>query len=248
MRASGTIFVIILLGLLTACNRHERHAYRADAPPGSVQKPYTVHGERYEPLSSHEGFVQSGIASWYGSDFHGKKTSNGETYDMHAMTSAHKTLPLGVYVKVTNRSNGRDTVVRINDRGPFVVGRIIDLSYSAAKELRVVEGGTAPVKIEALGYLADTVKGKMTYRPPPSYDKGSFGIQVGAFATLENARKMADSLKKRFGVASIQEAVVNGARYYRVRVGNYSSLKEAERFREHSSDKVINGGLVVALD
>ncbi len=205
-------------------------------------------GERYEPLSSHEGFVQSGIASWYGSDFHGKKTSNGETYDMYAMTAAHKTLPLGVYVKVNNRNNGRDIVVRINDRGPFVAGRIIDLSYSAAKELRVVESGTAPVKIEALGYLADNVKGKMIYRPPSSYDKGSFAIQVGAFSTKENAQRMVDSLKKRYGVALIQEAVVNGTRYYRVRAGNFTSLKEAERVREQSSDKAVFGGFLVALD
>jgi rare lipoprotein A len=207
-----------------------------------------VSGERYEPLSSHEGFVQSGIASWYGSDFHGKKTSNGETYDMYAMTAAHKTLPLGVYVKVNNRNNGRDIVVRINDRGPFVAGRIIDLSYSAAKELRVVESGTAPVKIEALGYLADNVKGKMIYRPPSSYDKGSFAIQVGAFSTKENAQRMVDSLKKRYGVALIQEAVVNGTRYYRVRAGNFTSLKEAERVREQSSDKAVFGGFLVALD
>ena len=205
-------------------------------------------GERYEPLSSHEGFVQSGIASWYGSDFHGKKTSNGETYDMYAMTAAHKTLPLGVYVKVNNRNNGRDIVVRINDRGPFVAGRIIDLSYSAAKELRVVESGTAPVKIEALGYLADNVKGKMIYRPPSSYDKGSFAIQVGAFSTKENAQRMVDSLKKHYGVALIQEAVVNGTRYYRVRAGNFKSLNEAERVREQSSDKAVSGGFLVALD
>jgi rare lipoprotein A len=167
---------------------------------------------------------------------------------MYAMTAAHKTLPLGVYVKVNNRNNGRDIVVRINDRGPFVAGRIIDLSYSAAKELRVVESGTAPVKIEALGYLADNVKGKMIYRPPSSYDKGSFAIQVGAFSTKENAQRMVDSLKKRYGVALIQEAVVNGTRYYRVRAGNFTSLKEAERVREQSSDKAVFGGFLVALD
>ena len=243
------IILFLFINLIAACGSHEKHAYRPDSPgPSKVQKPYTINGERYEPLSSHEGFVQAGIASWYGSDFHGKKTSNGETYDMYAMTAAHKTLPLGVYVKVSNRNNGRDTVVRINDRGPFVSGRIIDLSYSAAKDLRVVEGGTAPVKIEALGYLDDTVKGKTTYHPPASYDKGSFGIQVGAFGTMENAQRMADSVKKRYGAAVIQEAVVNGTRYYRVRAGNYASLKEAEQVRERSSDKVIVGGFVVALD
>lgn len=237
------------ISLITACGGHEKNRYRPDLPvPGKVQKPYTINGERYEPLSSHEGFVQTGIASWYGSDFHGKKTSSGDTYDMYAMTAAHKTLPLGVYVKVRNRNNGHDTVVRINDRGPFVAGRIIDLSYSAAKDLRIVAGGTAQVTVEALGYLDNTVKGKTTYHPPASYDKGSFGIQVGAFGTMENAQRMADSVKKRYGTSVIQEAVVSGIRYYRVRAGNYASLNEAEQVRERSSDKVIRGGFVVALD
>jgi rare lipoprotein A len=243
------ILALLIFGLLTSCGGHEKHAYRTDSPiPGKVQKPYTIKGERYEPLSSHEGFVQTGIASWYGKDFHGKKTSNGDTYDMYAMTAAHKTLPFGVYVKVSNRDISRETVVRINDRGPFVAGRIIDLSYSAAKDIGLVSSGTAHVKIEALGYLDETVKGKSVYRAPASYDRGSFGIQVGAFGKLENAQRMADSIKQRYGVSSIRESVVDGTRYYRVRAGNYTSLKEAEQARERSSDKVIAGGFVVALD
>ena len=160
--------------MIAACGRHNRYAYRPESSvPEKIQKPYTINGERYEPLSSYGGFVQSGIASWYGIDFHGKTTSNGEMYNMYAMTAAHKTLPLGVYVKVSNKDNGRDAVVRINDRGPFVAGRIIDLSYSAAKDLGVVEGGTASVTIEALGYLDHTIKGEIIYHPPASYDKGS---------------------------------------------------------------------------
>lgn len=243
------ISLLLSIALLASCGAHEKHAYRSDSSaPRKGQKPYTINGERYEPLSSHEGFVQSGIASWYGSDFHGKTTSNGETYDMHAMTAAHKTLPLGVYVKVRNRDNGRETVVRINDRGPFVTGRIIDLSYSAAKDINIVGSGTAKVMIEALGYLDDSVKGRTAYRAPASYDRGSFGIQVGAFGRLDNAQRMADSVKQRYGISSIREAVVNGTLYYRVRAGNYTSLKEAEQVRERSSDKVIAGGIVVALD
>ena len=246
---NGFIIVLLLCALLASCSGHEKYVSRSDSQaPGGVQKPYTVKGERYEPLSSHEGFVQTGIASWYGSDFHGKKTSNGDTYDMYAMTAAHKTLPFGVYVKVSNRNNGRDTVVRINDRGPFVAGRIIDLSYSAAKDIGVVFSGTALVKIEALGYLDETVKGKTTYRPPVSYDRGSFGIQVGAFGNRENAQRMADSIKQRYGASSIRESIVNGTRYYRVRAGNYTSLKEAEQALERSGDKVIAAGFVVALD
>ena len=245
---SRFIIVLFLMGLLASCSSHDRHVYRTGSSPKAGQKPYTIYGERYEPLSSHEGFVQSGIASWYGSDFHGKTTSNGESYDMYAMTAAHKTLPLGVYVKVRNRDNGREAVVRINDRGPFVTGRIIDLSYLAARLIDIVGSGTAPVKIEALGYRDETVKGRTAYKAPVSYDRGSFGIQVGAFGNPENARRMADRVKQRYGVSSIREAVVKGTLYYRVRAGNYTSLKEAEQIRESSSDVMMAGGFVVALD
>ena len=242
--------LLLFSGLLAACGAYHKSVYRPDsAAKRSVgQKPYTINGERYEPLSSHEGFVQSGVASWYGSDFHGKTTSNGERYDMHAMTAAHKTLPLGVYVKVRNRDNGREAVVRINDRGPFVAGRIIDLAYSAAKEIGIVDSGTVPVTIEALGYLDQSATGRTAYRSPVSYDRGSFGIQVGAFSRLENARRLADEIKRRHGVSSIRESDVKGVRYYRVRAGNYTSLKEAEQVRERSPDRVIAAGFVVALD
>lgn len=243
------ILLLLCCGLLTACAGHEKYAQRPDSKlPRKGLKPYTINGERYEPLSSHEGFVQGGLASWYGSDFHGKETSNGEIYDMYAMTAAHKTLPLGVYVKVNNRENGRETIVRINDRGPFVNGRIIDLSYSAARQLGLLDSGTAQVKIEALGYLDSDIKGKVAYRAPASYDKGSFGIQVGAFTAMDNARRLADSMKQRYGFSTIREAVVGGTRYFRVRAGNYASLKEAEQARDHAVDKVIGGGFIVALD
>lgn len=243
------IMALLCCDLLTACAGHEKYVQRPDSSvPRKGQRPYTINGERYEPLSSHEGFVQGGLASWYGRDFHGKETSNGEIYDMYAMTAAHKTLPLGVYVKVNNRENGRETVVRINDRGPFVNGRIIDLSYSAAKQLGVLDSGTAPVKIEALGYLDSNSQGRVAYRAPASYDKGSFGIQVGAFTALDNARRMADNMKQRYGFSTIREAIVNGTHYYRVRAGNYASLKEAEQMRDHAADRVIAGGFVVALD
>lgn len=238
-----------MIGVLTSCAGHARRAYQPDASSAAkIQKPYTVNGVRYEPLSSHEGFVQSGVASWYGSDFHGKKTSNGERYDMDALTAAHKTLPFGVYVKVSNRNNGRETVVRINDRGPFVANRIIDLSRSAARNIGVMESGTAPVSVEALGYLDTSERGKPRYSAPASYDRGSFGIQVGAFTRQENARKLASGMQQRYGASSIQESIVNGVRYYRVRAGNFTSLKEAEQLRQRSSDTLLSDGMVVALD
>ena len=114
-------------------------------------KPYKVGSNWYQPLAHAQGFKQRGQASWYGRDFHGKKTSNGEIYNMHAMTAAHKTLPFGTYVTVSNLDNNRNLDVRINDRGPFVRGRIIDLSYAAAKKLGLVGPGTAYVEIVALG-------------------------------------------------------------------------------------------------
>jgi rare lipoprotein A len=183
-----SIFVMCCLLLASACVPKKTVVTQ---PPESrlkaYQKPYTVLGQRYEPLQTHAGFVQTGIASWYGPDFHGKKTSNGETYDMHAMTAAHKTLPLGVFVKVQNRDNGREAVVRVNDRGPFVKGRVIDLSYSAAKMLGVDIAGTAPVRIEALGYGGS---GAGHYQALDNYDAGNYTVQVGSFKEYGNADRL----------------------------------------------------------
>ncbi|RME35133.1 MAG: septal ring lytic transglycosylase RlpA family protein, partial [Deltaproteobacteria bacterium] len=143
----GRLFwVLFLLGamLSAGCGPHVRTRV-LDTPEtrdlAGHQRPYMVNGKRYDPLRDHSGFVEQGTASWYGPKFHGRKTSNGETFDMYALTAAHKTLPLGVSVRVTNLRNGRQVVVRVNDRGPFVAGRIIDLSYAAAKELDMIEAG-----------------------------------------------------------------------------------------------------------
>jgi rare lipoprotein A len=237
---------VTILGLFTG---RESYAYRPEsAPQRRGRIPYAVKGKQYKPISRYSGFVQGGTASWYGNGFHGKETSSGEVYNMHAMTAAHKTLPLGVYVKVQNRKNGRKIVVRVNDRGPFVDGRIIDLSYSAARVLGVDKTGTAPVQIEALGYLGRALKGKTAYRAPLSYDTGSFVIQVGSCASLENAQCMAEYMRKQYVFTVIREAVVNGERYYRVYAGNYESLNEAERVRKYSLNKLLNEGFVVAQD
>lgn len=124
-------------------------------PPGArvpaTQKPYRIKGHAYYPLPSAHGYHKWGRASWYGKPFHGRKTSNGETYDMHSMTAAHKVLPMNTHLLVRNMENGREAIVRVNDRGPFVKGRIIDLSYAAAKQLGVVKKGTAKVELTALG-------------------------------------------------------------------------------------------------
>lgn len=243
------LFMICSLLLLVACAAHRA---TVEAPEGrklkGTQKPYTVNGEHYEPLISPEGFVQEGKASWYGKDFHGKLTSNGERYDMHAMTAAHKTLPLGVYVRVYNKSNGIAAIVRVNDRGPFVKGRIIDLSFSAAKKLGIVDSGTAPVRIEALGYEADSQSGKVAYRVPVSYDAGSYTVQVGAFTVQANAQRLAKDMKEHSGVAEIKRATVNDELFYRVCAGRYQSLKAAEAARERFEQKGFAGSFVLAVD
>jgi len=244
----GRIGCLLVLLLLTACGGPAYRTRVLETPDSGrlkgYERPYMVNGRRYDPLRDHRGFVQEGIASWYGRKFHGRRTSNGEIYDMYAMTAAHKTLPLGVYVRVTNKRNGRQAVVRINDRGPFVAGRIIDLSYAAARRLDIVGAGTAPVRIEALGYRAD---GRDGYRQPASYDTGVFAVQVGAFARSENAYRLAARLRGRFGTASVAEGTVSGRRYFRVRVGRYVSLEAAERARAELAAGEFAGAFVVAL-
>lgn len=211
----------------------------------AAQRPYTVNGQRYEPLATHEGFVQSGVASWYGRDFHGKTTSNGERYDMHAMTAAHKTLPLGVYVRVHNRDNGRDTVVRVNDRGPFVKGRIIDLSYAAAKTLGVDMVGTASVRIEALGYRQD---GKEDYTKPDTYDSGNYSVQVGSFKERANAVRLSDEMKQLYGFSQVYQTNVNGEMFHRVYAGKFTSLRAAETAERNFSEHGYPGSFAVSLD
>ncbi|MCP3177519.1 MAG: septal ring lytic transglycosylase RlpA family protein [Desulfuromonadales bacterium] len=251
---SKKVFVVLgVLSLLAGCAGQPTYDTRVIDTPQTRelkghQKPYTVNGERYDPLRSHHGFIEEGLASWYGKDFHGKKTSNGEIYDMYAMTAAHKTLPLGVYVRVHNKNNGRQTVVRVNDRGPFVKGRIIDLSFAAAKELEVVGPGTAPVRIEALGYQVTGSSGQVTYREPVSYAPASYAVQLGAFTQAENARRFAAELKNRYGVATVAESVVNGQLFYRVRVGRYASLPAAESAQRDFVAQGYGSGFIVAFD
>jgi rare lipoprotein A len=228
------LFVLLLIVSLTGCGtptpKYKVRVYDTPSQPSTTptQRPYSVNGKRYQPIPSAEGFSQEGLASWYGKKFHGRKTSNGETYDMYAMTAAHKTLPMNVHLKVTNLNNGRSTTVRVNDRGPFVKNRIIDLSYSAAKELGVVGPGTAPVKIEALGYR-DQRKASSTpvYTQPVSYDVGPYSVQIGAFTVKENAFRLAEKMKGQYGNSSVVEAWVDGQKFFRVRVGLYNSMNLA---------------------
>jgi len=152
-RKFGVIFVTCAALLFFGCSSKQptkKGGYKKGSP--ATMRPYTISGKTYYPEVVKVGDTQTGIASWYGPNFHGKKTSNGETYNMNAMTAAHKTYPMNTMVKVTNRDTGASAVVRINDRGPFVSGRIIDLSKTAAKKVGVYAKGTARVKIEVLGF------------------------------------------------------------------------------------------------
>jgi len=243
---------ITAAAMISSCTTYPRKYTPSDKSLATrqqpTQKPYTINGKRYEPLSSHQGFVQEGIASSYGREFHGRTTSNGELFDMHAMTAAHKTLPMGVYVRVQLKRSGKEVVVRINDRGPFVGDRIIDLSESAAKQLGMLQEGLAPVKVTALGYKADGQAGTSGYRQPATYDSGTFSIQVGAFTVRLNAYRYADELRKRFGTADVQEAEVRGKIFYRVRLGRYSSLSSAQAGQEQYGRSNFPGCFVVAVD
>lgn len=249
-RYAGIIFLLIIFYGLTACSGGHQTRVIDTLETRELkgwQKPYEVDGQRYNPLRDHQGFRQEGIASWYGKKFHGRLTSNGETYDMYAMTAAHKTLPLGIFVKVTNKRNGLSTVVRVNDRGPFVAGRIIDLSFTAARKLDVVDAGTAPVQIEALGYR-NAQGGKISYVAPQSYDIGSYAIQVGAFSVETNAVRLAEELKRKYGAADVQQGVKDGRTLFRVRAGKYTSLETAEQAKEVFRKQEFPGSFVVAFE
>ncbi|WIO74821.1 septal ring lytic transglycosylase RlpA family protein [Porticoccaceae bacterium LTM1] len=150
------------------------------------KNPYTVLNKTYHLLDDNAGYKERGVASWYGTKFHGKKTANGETYDMFAMTAAHKTLRIPAYVKVTNLDNGRQVIVRVNDRGPFLHDRIIDLSYAAAKKLDIADRGTGRVEVEAIDPVAFHQPAK---EPAQAALAGDY-LQVGAFASVDSARAM----------------------------------------------------------
>ncbi|NOY70297.1 MAG: septal ring lytic transglycosylase RlpA family protein, partial [Deltaproteobacteria bacterium] len=188
---------------------------------------------------------QKGIASWYGPTFHGKKTANGEIYNMHAMTAAHKTLPLGTVVSVHNLKNGRKIVVRINDRGPFVRGRIIDLSNAAAKKIGMIAQGTAPVEIKALETIS---KNGLATRPAPDLDKGDFTVQVGAFADRMRAMRVKAALEKKYGTVVVTTFVKDGTTFNRVRAGRFSSLAKATAAESRLVNIGFPGAFTVSVD
>lgn len=187
--------------------------------------PYVVNGRRYEVMNDYRGFWQRGTASWYGTKFHGRKTSNGETYSLYAMTAAHTTLPIPVYVEVTNLENGRKAIVRVNDRGPFHDDRIIDLSYAAAVKLGYAEKGTAAVEIRVID--TDNTAPTATQAVRESYF-----IQVGAFGVADSARRLQARLR---GVQPhpVEISLSDGRpTMHRVRIGPFADYLQARRLGE----------------
>jgi rare lipoprotein A len=296
MPAATRLLTLALCALLAGCSLARRHAeHRSEIPSGSnVPTPpadvlsipdavprseprgtrgnppfYEVFGKRYYVMASSEGWVERGIASWYGPGFHSASTSLGERYDMYGMTAAHKTLPIPCYAEVTNLRNGRKVVVRINDRGPFVGNRIIDLSYTAAAKLDMLTAGTAPVEIRVItpGAPGSAVPPTVASSPPPpvmptapvmpppaapavtvvnapaATNPGvtAMFIQAGVFADHENARRRVESLLAAgLELASLEEMTRNDKTLHRVRVGPFGSVEEYDLAMKRLRELGIN--------
>ncbi len=209
-----------------------------------TQKPYVINNRVYYPIPSSYGFTQKGVASWYGDDFHGRKTSNAETYNMYEMTAAHKTLPMDTILLVRNLENNREIVVRVNDRGPFVRGRIIDVSYTAAKKLDLVGKGTARVHITALG---DAKKGSADLkRMAKNFYTGEFYIQIGSFTNRNNARRLQQRFTQAGHTTLIQKYYGPDKIYHRVHVYVGKTLNGAEQQREILESRGYKDAFVIA--
>ena len=248
-----TIARVILLVLVTQLTGCLGSIYdRVTAPDDAVPKKeapskrgnmpsYEVFGKRYYTLKSSKGYVERGIASWYGPKFHGKTTSNGETYDMHGMTAAHTRLPLPTFVRVTNLENGRSTVVRINDRGPFKKNRVIDLSYAAAQKLGIIAKGTGLVEVRAVEAGAADTPASM-----PKPIKGNIYIQVGAYGNPLNADQMKERLSRELGEpVRISLAESNGRTLYRVQAGPVRDVDASDRLAARIADLGMNSYVVI---
>ena len=245
--------------LLSSCAPVPRYA--KPPPPGSslVEKkwepgarPYEVNGVRYYPLPDAQGFVEYGKASWYGTEFHGRPTASGRTYDMYAKTAAHKILPLDTMVRVVNLSNNKSIIVPVNDRGPFVKGRVIDLSYGAAKELDMIGPGVVDVRVEALAREVGLDRSQGTVVPVlewQDFRKGEFTVQVGAFAVRSNAERLRKRLGDKWGPIFIQKYDSPHGLLYRVQVGEERTERAAQRLAgELRSRQGFRTTFVVRLD
>ena len=243
------LFILLSCLLLFSCGRLDKVIAPGDAAPdkqvdvstipNAVPKnepksrygnpeSYVVFGKRYYVLDSSKNYVEKGIASWYGTKFHGRRTSSGETYDMYAMTAAHKTLPLPTYVQVKNLNNGKYIIVKVNDRGPFHENRIIDLSYTAAIKLDIIKKGTGLVEVRAIDPMRSTKNSLVNEKKNETSTNQdiSFYIQVGTFGELENAEILKQKLSSLGDdLIKISNVVTSGKTLYRVRIGPITDTK-----------------------
>jgi rare lipoprotein A len=212
---------------------------------------YVVFGKRYYVLNSAHGFVERGIASWYGTKFHGRKTSSGEVYNMHAMTAAHKTLPLPSFVRVENLTNGRSIVVKVNDRGPFIGDRIIDLSYAAATKLGVIGPGTAQVEISVVSSARSNKRPVVRTIPllekvaedvPMFIQMGSFGSELNAQNLMRNLHHLNES------TAMVSTLTTDSGLFYRVRIGPIFDIDEANSVIMRLNNKGFKRTRIVVSD
>ncbi len=199
------------------------------------KSPYSVLGETYKVLPTCAGYVERGLASWYGNKFHGYMTSNFEKYDMYAFTAANKTVPLPCYLRVTNLENGKSAIVRVNDRGPFAANRVVDLSYVAAVKLGVWPKGTAMVEVRGIDpdhpdRKPELPRTTVVSGPPEKTPKPGLYLQVGAFADSANAERAANQVRAaKLGDVRVVESNVNGKSLRRVRLGPLRDADEADR-------------------
>ncbi len=250
--------VLMLTLMLSACGLTSGNS-QTTSPTGQgkkmayakgTQRPYVIDGKTYYPLPHAAGFIETGPATWYGPDFHGKSTSNGESYNMHARTAAHKTLPMNTMVLVRNLDNGRETVVRINDRGPFAKGRILDLSRTAAEDLSLLRPGSARVEVVALGESSKTP----SQEPPqlkdfvqvPDFKKGEFYVQVGSFIRKDNAMRLAQQFARQQRPVMLQEFITDKATYTRVQVFAGDTLPAARVFERQLEANGYPDAFVIA--
>jgi len=246
------LFALLSILALLSSGCSQKNCYGKNctiSPNHPTMKPYKIQGKQYRPTYVEIGDTMHGVASWYGPGFHAKQTSNCETYNMYAMTAAHKTWPMNTMVKATCKDTGKSVVVRINDRGPFVAGRVIDLSFKAGKKLGLDKKGITPIKLEVLGFAGKIQK--LVKKKLPTYQKKilltDFAVQVGSFMDINTARKYRERYKKmdKRYTTTIEIARIDEITYYRVWIRGFNSEDEATDFIQKRS---IYGAIIVRGD
>ncbi|MGQ0657303.1 MAG: septal ring lytic transglycosylase RlpA family protein [Chromatiales bacterium] len=241
---------LLMAAVMAACGRLPGRAAPPPRPPVDIDRVpdaqprpeplskygnppfYFVNGQRYDVLNEARGYVERGIASWYGGEFHGRRTSSGETYDMYRMTAAHRTLPIPCYVEVVNLQNGRRAVLKVNDRGPFKDNRIVDLSYVAARKLGIWANGTGLVEVRVIdpahpyGRPGPASAARVAATPEVALP---FFVQVGAFLDRANAERLRERLQRVAASVRVSPAESSGLAVYRVQIGPLTSVETSDQ-------------------